>query len=362
MKIAITGDWHLDASTGGFDRFNDVSNAIDEMLGHVIDEKVDLFVFLGDLCDPDANRSPRCVAVAINAALRLSNHGIASRWLVGNHDVIEDGSGSSTLEPLEALRESVGLSANVRVVYEPELERIGDASFVWLPYVPRCLNYNAANFVRDLGEIDGPIVVASHLSVRGIDPGSETHDMPRGRDLWLPLGEIATNWIDRAFVVNGHYHKAHAAERFAMPGSLARMTFGEEGNPTGFLILETPPSAAGFVQRRIELSSRQVVTLPGAVAAEQIASGAIVRIKPPVGMTPEELDSLISIVRGKVSALKILPIPTAQCAVLAPIESPVQRRSVRSVVDEMLQKIDGVDLDKNAVVEFVGRILDEEGI
>jgi DNA repair exonuclease SbcCD nuclease subunit len=130
VKILATSDWHLDATTAGFDRFDDVSEAIEEAISVAVAERVDLFVFLGDLCDPDANRAPRCVAKAIDVAQRLRNKMIPSRWLVGNLDVIEDGSGTSTLAPLAAAASAVG-SVNgpewVRVVSSPGVEEIGGA-------------------------------------------------------------------------------------------------------------------------------------------------------------------------------------------------------------------------------------------
>lgn len=362
MKIVVTSDWHLDAVTAGFDRFDDIVGAIEFIVQFAEAEKIDLFVFLGDLCDPDANRSPRCVAYAVDVALRLSNRGIASRWLVGNHDVIEDGSGSSTLEPLEALRGSEPLRDLIRVVYEQELERIGDVAFVWLPYVPRCASYDAAAFVRDLGNVDGPIVVGSHLSVRGLDPGSETHDMPRGRDLWLPLGEIAQQWGERAFVLNGHYHKAMLARHLAIPGSPARMTFSEEGHPNGFLLLEWSDAGAAFSCRSISVPSRQVVTLPGVVPADDVQLGALVRVKPALGMSAGDVDALVGQVRARARALKVLPPLLAPSAVVAATEKIEPRRRVRDVIDQMLRASEGVDLNKDAVAEFMNRILDAEGI
>lgn len=248
MKIVVTSDWHLDASTAGFDRFGDVSAAAEEVVKAAVAERADLFAFLGDLCDPDANRAPRCVAFAIDVAQRLRNRGIRSRWLAGNHDVIEDGSGTSTLAPLAAAAGAVGISDItggpppapwVAVVDRPGVEMIDGVAFVWLPFVPRCASYEAPEFVRgvEIGD-EVPVVVGSHLSVAGIDPGSETHDMPRGRDLWLPREVIRERWGSRAFVLNGHYHAAHVEAGLLIPGSLARLTFGEEGHTPGFAIVE----------------------------------------------------------------------------------------------------------------------------
>lgn len=247
MKIAVTSDWHLDASTAGFDRFDDIREAIDEIVIRATDERISLFLFLGDLCDPDANRAPRCVSIAIDVAQRLRDRTITSRWLVGNHDVIEDGSGTNTLVPLAAAAKAVGAGSRdeppwVAVIDRPMVEIIAGVAFVWLPYVPRCASYDAGAFVRSAEVPDEiPIIVAGHLSISGIDPGSETHDMPRGRDLWLPREAIRERWGSRAFIVNGHYHAARVEPDLLIPGSLARLTFGEEANTPGFAIVEVNP-------------------------------------------------------------------------------------------------------------------------
>lgn len=249
MKLLVTSDWHLDATTAGVDRFDDIAAAVDETVRVASEEQVDLYVFLGDLCDPDANRAPRCVAKAIAVAQELGHGmGIPSRWLVGNHDVIEDGSGTSTLTPLEAAAvPEVGkhYDAPIRVITGPDVEWIDGRLFVWLPYVPRCASYDAGEFVRTAlaseplaSHATTRAVVAGHLSIHGQVPGSETHDMPRGRDLWLPTEAIWERW-PKAVVMNGHYHAAQHAP-VIIPGSLARLTFGEEGHTPGFMIVEVP--------------------------------------------------------------------------------------------------------------------------
>lgn len=241
VKMLVTSDWHLDATTAGADRFDDVAQAVEETVEAASSEQVDLFVFLGDLCDPDANRAPRCVAFAIVVARRLHAASIRSRWLVGNHDVIEDGSGTHTMTPMQAAQVRPTADApGWCVVDRPMVERIAGATFVWLPYVPRCASYDAGEFVRSV-ETSGMqqrVIVAGHLSIHGQVPGSETHDMPRGRDLWLPTDAIAERW-PQAVVMNGHYHRAQQTP-VIIPGSLARLTFGEESHSPGFVIVEVP--------------------------------------------------------------------------------------------------------------------------
>ena len=102
IKVLLTSDFHLDFITAGVDRYTDVCNSVDETVAAAIKEKVNLYIFLGDLCDPDTVRSNRSIAKAVSVARELEASGIESWWLVGNHDVIEDGSGGHTMLALEA--------------------------------------------------------------------------------------------------------------------------------------------------------------------------------------------------------------------------------------------------------------------
>jgi DNA repair exonuclease SbcCD nuclease subunit len=251
MKILATSDWHVDASTAGFDRGDDISAAVWETVEVAAREKVDLYLFLGDLCDPGTMRSHRAEAVAVRTAAALwFRHRIPSRWLTGNHDVIEDGSGSHTLAGVVGLAHGlhetehsgyIGVLASPYV--EPVLQNFVRASqmidMIYLPFTPRSHGYDPEDWVRKCGagSHGRKVIVAAHLNIEGIESGSETAEMPRGRDVFLPLDAIRERWPD-ALVLNGHYHRRQVYKGVVVPGSLERLTFGEERNQPGFLIVE----------------------------------------------------------------------------------------------------------------------------
>ena len=246
MKILVTGDWHTDAITAGVDRAEDVATAIGETVEAAIREEVDLYLFLGDLCDPDGVRSHRAAALGVHTAARLRHYGIASRWLVGNHDVIEDGSGSHTLAGISALSFGQRLGREDAKVYDaPTVEAIGarggpGVDLVALPFTPRSHAYDPAAFIEELpGRVGAamPVLIAGHLNIEGIGPGSETLDMPRGRDVFFPV-EACRKRFPNALLLNGHYHTRQIFNGIVIPGSLERLTFGEERNEPGYLIVE----------------------------------------------------------------------------------------------------------------------------
>ena len=234
MRLLITSDWHLDASTAGFDRFDDVSDAVDRTVAALGAHDVAAYLFLGDLCDPGP-RAHRAVDRACAVAREIDAVGVPSFWLTGNHDVVEDGTGSHAMMPL------AHLGGRVRLIDSPQLFLIkspdGDEINAFaLPFVPRARAYDPDELVRSY---DGPVprVVVGHLNLEGIGPGSETEDMPRGREVFWPLAAIREKWPN-ALLVAGHYHRRQLYAGVYVVGALERLTFGEENYEPGFLVID----------------------------------------------------------------------------------------------------------------------------
>lgn len=244
MKLLVTGDWHGDWYTAGVRRFEDVRNAAQTIMEAVRIECPDLFLFLGDLTDPDVG------AFATNEmAIRFSHSlrgGTYQRWLVGNHDVVEDGYGTHAMLPLAAVTnvhaepEAVRLKAG-----QPEIGSSKAIPETWLlcfPYVSTARAYDPlkqAEAFRKLVPKGSTVVVASHLMLEGIGPGSETQDMARGRDVFLPVNHLR-DLFPGCTIFNGHYHTAQTFNGVHIPGSLIRLTKGEIGNVPGYLIANLP--------------------------------------------------------------------------------------------------------------------------
>ncbi len=234
--------------TAGVDRGPDIEQAVEETVQAAIRERVDLYLFLGDLCDPDGVRSHHAAAIGTRTAAQLAVRGIPSRWLVGNHDVIEDGSGTNTLAGIMAL---AGISDEwmLEVFARPWIEsirtvssnRVEGINLIALPFTPRSHAYDPAKFIEELPAHVGTgrhrVIIAGHLNIEGIGPGSETQDMPRGRDVFFPL-EAVQKRFPGALLLNGHYHTRQVFNGIVIPGALERLTFGEERNEPGFLIIE----------------------------------------------------------------------------------------------------------------------------
>ena len=259
MKILLTSDWHLDAVTAGVPRLDEIGPYVEELLGVIAREKINFVFHLGDLFDPGSMLGALYTANVIDIAGRLADSGAeAVVWVAGNHDVIESSRGATTLSPLAAAvragRIGAGDGAETHVVERPTfLELVGydipNLRVVALPYVARAVermpghdDLRAAAFAEAAALGDKwPLVVIGHLTVPGALVGSETTDMPRGRDLDFPLEEVSR--LNPALVAAGHYHRAQTVDHgglvVVIPGSPHRLTFGERDDTRkGFTVIE----------------------------------------------------------------------------------------------------------------------------
>jgi DNA repair exonuclease SbcCD nuclease subunit len=239
MKFFIASDVHADASTNGLDRFDEIRDALfvvaDAAIRSQINRNPSVFIFAGDLCDPDTTRSFRAIGLAIAVALHLAKENVPSIWIAGNHDVIENDRGSTTLEPLKAVAEKSDL---IQVHEKAWPIVIGNRRVIVLPFTARTASYEPKAAVAKFAQFD-PHLVVGHLTVPSAERGSESDDFARGRDMIFPVEECRKRWGDRCILVNGHYHRKQITkDGVHIPGSLARLRHDEEQHEPGYLVIE----------------------------------------------------------------------------------------------------------------------------
>lgn len=224
----------------GLSRHDEVERAVELTVQDAIDRNVDLYLFLGDLTDPESQgHASRAQALAIRTALRLQDHEIKSIWIPGNHDVHEDGTGKTTLTPLTAFDDD---DSDIYVAEEPRLIYVAEKlAVLCLPFTPVSHGVDLDAKVRELWPHDGTrVIVISHLTVPGVMPGSESTEMLRGREISYPF-EATKEAILR---LQGHYHcrqdfdPKDGGPPIIIPGSLARLTFNEEDYEPSYLHVE----------------------------------------------------------------------------------------------------------------------------
>lgn len=235
-RIVVVSDLHLDQSTAGVDRYDDIANVLWDAKEHAIKVQANGFLFLGDLADPHTVRSHRAVNALASCAYQLRPWNIPVGIIPGNHDVIEDGSGRTILDSLRWVE-------GVTVWLDPMATSFAGVDLMALPFTPTSRNYDPAEFVYGqhdagwgLNQNHEPLIIG-HLNLEGITPGSETTDMPRGRDVYWPVDALKECYPN-ALLVGGHYHTPQTFNGVRIVGSAVRLRFDEaEGNP-GFVTLE----------------------------------------------------------------------------------------------------------------------------
>lgn len=267
IRILHFADAHIDmANFGRHDpetglpvRVMDFLKSLDEIVDTAINEKVDLVLFAGDAYK-DRNPAPTFQREWDRRIMRLSNAGIPTLLLVGNHDL------SPSLGRAHALEELATLQVpHVRVLDEPvllgpdELEDL-PLQVIAIPWLTRSKlmarwdikSREATEIYEELGErlselideylqqadSDLPIVLTAHASVQGAIYGGERTVM-LGGDLVLS-GSLVKN-KRFSYVALGHIHKQQDLNEgqqppVIYPGSIERVDFGEARDEKFFVI------------------------------------------------------------------------------------------------------------------------------
>lgn len=258
-KFFITSDWHLDAVTAGVSRRREVHDAVQEIVERARIEGAG-FIFAGDLCDPDALDSHRHTAAAVKIAMQLGagSPRVQSLWMVGNHDIVEDGHQTTTLSPLAAMGAEV-IANHTRLSF-------GDFTIGMLPYTAKTHPYDPTVVVCEWSTW-GPLpdVVIGHLDCAALQPGSETDTMARGRHIEWPLAALAQH-VPGATLIGGHYHRGQQKGPLHIIGAPARFNFGESDHEPGYLSVEIQLKTKGkkrnvTVERHAFANARRVYSI-----------------------------------------------------------------------------------------------------
>lgn len=251
MKFLISSDWHVDWTTDGWPRADDVIKSIGRTVQAANDLGVDLYVFCGDLMDghdPDE----RVWTLLSRVQSQLDRLTMPALFIAGNHDVVDRVGCRSALAPLRSSLKQREVMEDVLLIQYPfsvdvlVLPHLSPAH-VDLEYVgmTRTLQEYGEITLRDM--LDGrtrPFVVFSHWELDEIhqqwERGSE-EKMPRGARTcrvpqWLLEDERCLH------VFSGHYHRhQEVGDKITVVGSMERLTFGERDDDKSFLFVEVNP-------------------------------------------------------------------------------------------------------------------------
>ena len=213
--------------------------------------------------------------------MRLSEAGIQTLLVVGNHDVSPAAGRAHTLQEFETLQ-----VPNIHVISKPELlkpEHLNGlpVQVIGIPWLNRSglaaaidVEQNEGSDITALMEskltdilesylddLDGslPAILTSHVSVQGAAYGNERSVM-LGRDLVLSGSLVRDERLD--YVALGHIHRAQNLNEgghhpVIYPGSIERVDFGEVDDRKTYVIAEVERNQTTF--RQIDLPGRNFI-------------------------------------------------------------------------------------------------------
>ena len=269
VRVLHFADAHIDiANYGRHDpdsllpvRVMDFLQSMDQIVETAVTEQVDLVLFAGDAYK-DRNPQPTFQREWGKRMMRLSDAGIPTLLLVGNHDVSPATGRAHTLQEFKTLAvPHIHVADSIRLFTADELGvPIQIITVPWVSYsriaamdVASDLSREAVfeeaeNLVGDLvnkaiekADPDLPIILAAHASVQGAVFGSERAVM-LGSELVLGGSMVRDKRLD--YVALGHIHKHQELSAkgthppIVYPGSIERIDFGEVNERKGFVVAE----------------------------------------------------------------------------------------------------------------------------
>lgn len=302
-----------DAQSGLPLRTLDFLHALDTIIETAIAGKVELVIFSGDAYR-NQMPAPTFQREWGKRILRLSQAGIFTILVVGNHDISPAIGRAHALQEFETLR-----IPNTHVVSEPCLLKPENLNglpvqILGLPWISRSglmaymetqgkslddvhteIEDALADVLKNLlGQLDAslPAILTAHITVQGALYGNERSVM-LGHDLVIPPGMLKDERLD--YVALGHIHKFQDLNKGHYPpmvysGSIEKMDFGEISDTKGFIVADVergkttytfhPLQGRKFLSTEVEVSEQDAITetILKKMPAQELLKGAIYRL------------------------------------------------------------------------------------
>ncbi len=319
-RILHFADAHIDIATHGRHdpqsglpmRTQDFLKSLDMIVDTAIDEHVDMVLFAGDAYK-DRTPVPTFQREWGRRIVRLSQAGIPTFLLIGNHDISPATGRAHAMQEFETIP-----VPHIHVLSKPnflspnELEDL-PLQLIALPWISRSglmgmLELTGAEPGKVYEELEGrmvelvniwmeqrrnpalPLVLTAHASVQGAVFGAERCVM-LGSDLVLPGSLVRDPRL--SYVALGHIHKPQNLNPdrqppVIYPGSIERVDFGEIDDDKYFVIADIEPGKDTKVEWRKLPGRRFIDCRARLVSAEEIQAGLLASLPP-----EEELEGAI---------------------------------------------------------------------
>lgn len=311
-----SGESHgrINPKTGLNVRFEDFAQALSKSVDYALQHRVDVYLFSGDAYK-NASPEPVYQKAFARQLKRLSDAGIQTILLVGNHDQVMRSTASHSMSVFESLE-----IANVITIDQPGLHLIdtphGKLQVIGVPHVTRHLVMTHEKYAdlssaavdkvlvghvdalikHYLDELDDtiPAVATAHMMVDRARAGVE-RDLMIGYSLTFPLDMFVHPALD--YVALGHVH-GHQVLRASQPaivyaGSLERVDFSEEAEDKGFVHVTLERGNATY--QFISIEPRRFLTLDADVSGSADPTETLRRL-----IRKQELDGCVVRIRYKI--------------------------------------------------------------
>lgn len=256
MKVVIIGDIHLgagysfgrpDSETGINSRLLDYDKTLSNIINYTINKKFELCIMLGDIFET-RNPSPQQIVIFYKHLKRLSDAGVTTYVISGNHDYIKTRKITSSLDPLKEIH-----IPKVSVFTDIDLVSFTDSqnetlNVLLMPYRNR-QSYDKQSNEEAVLEMtkeihrarlkaypNSPILLCGHMMMEGTIPAD--------------AGEYGINELVLPFeifegidvVINGHIHRPSVLKEsplFIYSGSMECKDFSEKDHQKCFLIYDS---------------------------------------------------------------------------------------------------------------------------
>jgi len=328
-RILHFADAHIDIATYGRRdpasglplRVHDFLNSLDEIIETAIKEGVDCVLFAGDAYK-DQNPAPTYQREWGKRIMRLSQAGIPTLLLVGNHDISPAAGRAHALAEFATLQvPQVMILDQPGLISPQELSQLApdgktlDFQLIALPWISRSAmaatlevgtrdtaslyQAMADKLAEDLeswlanADPELPTIFAAHATVEGAVYGAE-RSVSLGKDFILPASIAADPRLD--YTALGHIHKKQELNPkkhppVVYPGSIERVDFGEASDKKYFLIADVKKGKTTldwrelkdirpFLDLRLKLASNEDITgqIRQALPPKQEMEGALLRL------------------------------------------------------------------------------------
>jgi len=289
IRVLHFADAHIDiANYGRHDpettlpiRVEDFLRSLDQIIETALNDPVDLVIFAGDAYK-DRNPQPTFQRAWGERLMRLSQAGIPTILLVGNHDKTPAAGRANTVQEFRTLGvpyihvadnidrldpDQLGLP--VQVITVPWISRSAmmtrdETTGMSEDEVSQLLESRLALKIEMLiNEADPeiPLILTAHVSVQGASYSSERAVM-LGNELILSEALVRDERLD--YVALGHIHKHQSLNGnrkppVIYPGSIERIDFGETRETKGFVLADVGRGATEW--QFIKLNTRPYIDI-----------------------------------------------------------------------------------------------------